>query len=278
LKPVFEYLDYRAYLKDFYEEKKARQSFFSYRLFGKKVGVDASYLAKVLMNARHISEASISRFTDICGLKGREAEYFEIMVRFAKAKSNPEGKVYFEKLLALKSTAAQRLVADQYEYYRTWRHSAVRSVLEYHDFRGGRGDHKSLAAMLSPPITPKEAKESIALLLGLGLVRKDADGRHRLTENAITTGGQWKSLAIEAFQEETIRLSAESLKGHPKEHRDVSTVTMNINAADYAELRERIREFRASLINYVGKAADPDRTYQLNIQLFPLSRVGGKPA
>ncbi|MDB5105929.1 MAG: hypothetical protein JWP91_3618 [Fibrobacteres bacterium] len=272
MKPIFEYLDYRAFLKDFYEDKKSRQSFFSYRLFGKKVGVDASYLAKVLMNSRHIAEDSIARFSETCGLKDREAEYFENMVRFAKAKTNHEGKVYFEKLLSLKSTSAQRLVADQYEYYRKWHHSAVRSVLEYHEFRG---DYKALAAMLSPAITPKEAKESIALLSGLGLIRKDEDGRHRLTEAAITTGSQWKSLAIEAFQEETIRLSAESLKGHPKEHRDVSTVTMNINAADYAELRERVREFRASLINYVSKATDPDRTYQVNIQLFPLSRIGG---
>jgi uncharacterized protein (TIGR02147 family) len=273
MKPVTDYLDYRAYLKDFYEDKKSRQSFFSYRLFGKKVEVDASYLAKVLMNARHISEDSIPRFAEVCGLKGRDAEYFDAMVRFAKSKSNHEGKVYFEKLLSLKSTSAQRLVADQYEYYRAWRHSAVRSVLEYHDFRG---DYKDLASMLSPPITAKEAKESISLLTGLGLVRKDADGRFRITEAAITTGSQWKSLAIEAFQEETIRLSAESLKGHPKEHRDVSTVTMNINAADYAELRERIREFRASLINYVSKATGPDRTYQLNVQLFPLSRIGGR--
>jgi uncharacterized protein (TIGR02147 family) len=272
MKPIFDYLDYRAYLKDFYEEKKSRQSFFSYRLFGKRVGVDASYLAKVLMNSRHISEDSVGRFSEVCGLKEREAEYFEGMVRFAKAKSNHEGKIWFEKLLALKSTSAQRLLADQYEYYRTWRHSAVRSVLEYHDFRG---DHKALAATLSPAITPKEAKESIALLTGLGLIRKDETGRHRITETAITTGSQWKSLAIEAFQEETIRLSSESLKGHPKEHRDVSTVTMNINAADYAEIRERVREFRASLINYVGKATEPDRTYQMNIQLFPLSHIPG---
>lgn len=273
MQPIFEYLDYRAWLKDFYEERKRRHSFFSYRLFGGKVGVDASYLAKVLMNARHISEDSIPRFAEYCGLHGKESAYFGAMVRFGKARSNAEGKVHFEKLLALKSAGARKLLADQYEYYRSWRHSAVRSVLEYHDFRG---DYKALAAALSPAVTPKEAKESIALLLSLGLIRPDESGRHRLTEGAVTTGPQWKSLAIEAYQEETIRLSSESLKRHPKELRDVSTVTLNINASDYPEIRERIREFRASLIHFVQKGADPDRTYQLNLQLFPLSRIGGE--
>jgi hypothetical protein len=37
MKSVFEYLEYRDFLKDFYEEKKSECSFFSYRLFGTTV-------------------------------------------------------------------------------------------------------------------------------------------------------------------------------------------------------------------------------------------------
>lgn len=272
MKPVFEYLDYRQYLKDFYEERKAAQSFFSYRLFGGKVGVDPSYLAKVLLKVRHLADESIAAVAAYCGLKGREAEYFEALVHFIKAKSHQKSRLHFERLLSLKGIQAQKLLAPQYDYYRKWHHSAVRSVLEYHVFAG---DYKDLAARLSPPISVKEARESIALLERLGLVKADGEGRYRLTEAAITSGPQWQSLAIEAFQEETLRLSRESLKRHPKEHRDVSTVTMNINAGDYAELRERIREFRSAVIKYVNGATGPDRTYQLNIQFFPLSRIGG---
>lgn len=274
MKSVFEYLDYRVYLKDFYEEKKSVQAFFSYRLFGNKVGVDPSYLAKVFLKCRHISDDSILKFAEFCGLKEKEAEYFEALVHFIKAKSHKKSKLYFEKLLSIKSISAQKLIAQQYEYYRKWQHSAVRSMLEYHVFTG---DYKALAAGLSPPISVKEAKESIALLEKLALIKRDDKGRYVLTDTAVTTGAQWQSLAIEAFQEETIRLSRESLQRHPKENRDVSTVTLNINARDYSELRERIREFRGAVIKYVNGATGPDRTYQLNIQLFPLSRIEGLP-
>lgn len=274
MKPVFEYLDYRAYLKDFYEEKKGAHAFFSYRLFGDKVGVDASYLAKVLLGARHLADGRIAAMADYCGLKDREAEYFEALVHFLKAKSQKKSRLYFEKLLSFKSIKAQKLLGHQYEYYRNWQHSAVRSVLEYHAFSG---DYKALAAQLSPPISVKEAKESVALLERLGLIRADAKGRYRLTEAALTTGSQWQGLAIESFQEETLRLSRESLQRHAKELRDVSTVTLNINAADYAELRRRIKEFRGEIIKFVNGAADPDRTYQLNIQFFPLSKIGSLP-
>jgi uncharacterized protein (TIGR02147 family) len=272
MKSIFEYLDYRAYLKDFYEERKSRQSFFSYRLFGDKVGVDPSYLVKVFIKCRHISHKSIPRFTAFCGLSGKEAEYFEALVHFVKAKSHSQSKLYFEKLLSIKNVNAQQLLPQQYEYYRKWYHSAIRSVLEYYDFRG---DYKLLAEQIDPPVSRKEAKESIGLLSSLGLIKKDDDGRYRLTNTAITTGPEWQALAIQAFQEETIRLSHESLKRHPQKHRDVSTVTMNINENDFQELKERIREFRESAINYVNEAQDPNRTYQLNIQFFPVSKIEG---
>jgi uncharacterized protein (TIGR02147 family) len=273
MKTIFEYLDYRAYLKDFYEERKSRQSFFSYRLFGSKVGIDASYLVKVLIKSRHIADSSIGRFAAYCGLKDREAEYFEALVHFVKATSHKASKMYFEKLLLLKDVKAHRLLDKQYAYYQKWYHSAIRSILEFHDFRG---ECKALGERLNPPISAREAKESIRLLSTLNLIYRDPDGRYRMTDAAVTSGPEWQSLAIHAFQEETIRLSHESLSRHPREVRDVSTVTMNINEGDFEELRERIKEFRGAVIRRVNEGTSPDRVYQLNIQFFPLTQLGGR--
>jgi uncharacterized protein (TIGR02147 family) len=270
MKSVSEYLDYRDFLKDFYEEKKSKHSFFSYRLFGAKIGIDSSYLAKVLIKNRNISNAAIDKIAVFCGLKDREADYFETLVHFVKAKSLKESKLLFEKLLSLKNTSSKALLENQYSFYQKWYHSAIRSLLEFYDFKG---DYKALAQQLSPPISAKEAKESIRLLEKLKLVGKDADGRYRMTDVAITTGPQWSSLAIAAFQEETIRLSLGSLTRHPKKHRDISTITMNINEDNFEEIREKISEFRNSIINYVHEQESPDRVVQLNIQIFPLNKI-----
>jgi len=270
MKPVFEYLDYRDFLKDFYEEKKSQHSFFSYRFFGAKIGMDPSYLAKVLIKERNVSNAAIGAIAVFCGLKEREADYFETLVHFVKAKSPKESKLLFEKLLSLQTVSAKPLLEHQYAFYQKWHHSAIRSLMEFYDFRG---DFKALGERLSPPISAKEAKGSIRLLEKLKLIKKDADGRYRMTDAAITTGPQWSSLAIGAFQEETIRLSAGSLARHPKNHRDISTVTMSINEHNFEEIRERINEFRNSIIKYVNEQQSPDRVVQLNIQLFPLSKI-----
>jgi uncharacterized protein (TIGR02147 family) len=273
MKSVFEYLEYRDFLKDFYEEKKSERSFFSYRLFGTKVGMDASYLAKVLIKHRHISNTSIGKIISFCGLSEREAEYFETMVYFVKAKSHRESKLLFEKLLSLKNVSASTLIESQYDFYQKWYHSTIRSILEFYDFRG---DYKALAGQLSPKISAKEAKDSIRLLEKLQLIKKDPAGRYHMTDRAITTGPQWHTLAIQAFQEETIRLSLESLSRHPKKHRDISTVTMNINEQNFQEIKERIKEFRSAVIKYVNEQSSPDRVVQLNMQLFPLSTIQGR--
>lgn len=270
MKSIFDYLDYRAFLKDFYDHKKGRNPHYSYRVFGDKAGVDGSHLAKVLIGARHIAEDSIKHFAAACGFQEAEAEYFETLVYFGKAKTDAQEKNFFDKLLTLKADNAKKLVADQFEYYGHWYHSAVRLIVEHYDFKG---DYAALAATLNPPITAKEAEDSIILLTKLGLVEPGEDGRYRMTNQAVTTGAEWQAAIVETFQEETIRLSREAIKRHPKHQRDISTVTMNINAQDYGELRVRIREFRKSLINFVNKSVEPDRTYQMNVQFFPLSKI-----
>jgi uncharacterized protein (TIGR02147 family) len=270
MKLIFEYIDYRDYLKDFYEEKKGLHSFFSYRYFGNKVGMDPSYLLKVMLKTRHLAEKSIPKITAFCKLNANEAEYFLTMVLFIKAKTQRESRLHFEKLLSIRYIKNKRLVEWQYEYFCTWYHPVVRSVLEYFDFKD---DYALLGQQLSPQISEKDARDSVRLLEKLKLIRRENDGRYSLIDNAVTTGSEWHSLAITTFQEQTIRLSQESIERHERALRDISTITMNINEENFEEIRHRITEFRRSVIAYVGESTNPDRTYQLNMQFFPLTDV-----
>ncbi|MBD3241967.1 MAG: TIGR02147 family protein [Chitinivibrionales bacterium] len=271
---ILEYMDYRAYLKDFYRERKSRQSWFSYRVFSSGVGIDASYLAKVLTGTRHIADRSIGPVADYCGLHGRDKDYFEDLVRFAKAATSSESRLYFEKLLEIKGVRSRTLESDQYDFYRHWYVSAIRAVLEFYPFYGR--DYRGLGEQLNPPVTAKQAREAVQLLERLELVGKDDTGRYVLTQTAITSGERWRSVAIQSFQESTIALAREALDRHPREHRDISTITLNINERDVAYIREKIREFRQSIISHVNDQSDPDRTYHMNIQLIPLTRIPSK--
>jgi len=266
--PVDEYLEYRDFLRDFYQEKKRNNPFFSYRYIAKKLCIDASHVVKIFQKQRHVSGKLIETIIDLCELKGKAAEYFASLVHFNKAKTDRECKQHYERLLSLKGINTHTLEKSQYEFFQKWYYSAILTLLDFYPFKT---DHKALAAKLSPPITESQAKRAIALLRKLKLIRKGKDGTFRLTDNIITTGDQWRSLAITSFQEETMRLGLESLHRHPKEERNISTLTITLSKKDLEEANEILKGSRTALLKLSEKQENPDRVYQFNIQLFPLS-------
>jgi uncharacterized protein (TIGR02147 family) len=269
MKSVKDYLEYRLFLRDFYTEKKKENTFYSLRYMGSKVSVDPSHLVKIFQLQRHIGNTFIDVFITHCGLDGTDAEYFANLVKFNKAKSDRDGKLYYERMLALKGIGAHSLEKSQYEFYTKWYYSAILTLLDFYQFVD---DYAALAEKLSPPITASKARKSIQLLESLGLIRKDAAGAWKLTHKIITTGDHCRSIAVRTFQETTMQLAAESLQRHPPERRNISTVTVTISEKNIDRINEIIAQFRESILKVGRDETGPDKVYQLNIQFFPLTK------
>ena len=99
---IFNYLDYRAFLRDYYESRKKSETFFSYRYMANKLKMDHSLLVKILSGKRHIADNAIENFITFCKFSKREAQYFETLIHFDKARSKEQSRLYFEALLHLK--------------------------------------------------------------------------------------------------------------------------------------------------------------------------------
>ncbi len=97
-----------------------------------------------------------------------------------------------------------------------------------------------------------------------------------MTAHALTTGSYEKSLAIANFQQETLRLAAESFDRFDRADRDISTLTVGISAGCYQKIRELLAQTSRTIEEMVNNDTGTDRVYQLNIQFFPLSRIPGK--
>ena len=273
---IFEYFDYHKYLLDYYNEKKNTDKFFSYRYMSQHLGIDAGYLVKVLQGQKNITVNSAPVFATLLKLNKKETKYFELMILFSKAKSNAEITSYFEKMLPFTEMKHTRVESDKYEFYQKWYHSAIREII---GFSGFRGDYKALAEMVLPPIKPLVAKKSVELLIRLGLITKNETGTFTLTTRFLTTGEEWRSIAVRKFQNETIELAKQALDTIPKEDRDISTMTVSLSSASFEDIRERLRQFRRVIFEIAEKEARADGAYQLNLQLFPISkRLPGTPA
>jgi len=270
VKSIFDYLDYREYLKDHYDSNKERNSFFSFRYISAKTGLDSSFYVKVLQKQMHLSLKSLPRLIDFLNLSKKESDYFTLLVRFNRAYNKDEMRLYFEKIIEFRELHTNTLDAEKYHYFSKWYHVAIRELLNYHRFDG---DYKSLAAKLNPPISEVTAKKAIALLVKLGLVKKNDDGFFKLTDQFITTGESWNSIAIENFQREMLHLAEDSINKIPKNDRETSTVTVSVSWTCFKAMKERLREFRKELLEMARIERDPDGVFQINFQIFPLTTI-----
>jgi uncharacterized protein (TIGR02147 family) len=203
-----------------------------------------------------------------------EADYFEALVHFGRAKTDRQRKLYYDRLFQISTVKAKRLDLHQYEFFRKWYYSAVWSWI---NCQGFDGNFKKLGEQCQPPIPIADAKKAVELLVTLGLIEQTPTGNFVTTENNLTTGQKWLSQAIAGYQGDMMQLAIESLGRFQKENRDVSTVTLCVDEKGLPEIKEHIRMFRSSLIKLVNSQVPANRVYQLNVQLFPLTLGLGKP-
>jgi uncharacterized protein (TIGR02147 family) len=266
---IYEYLNYRQFLKDVYEERKSSNPSFSYRFIGNKIGLDASTFVRILQGKRNITRKNISSIAGVFHLKKQEEQYFEILIQFNQSKSTEDKKMYFEKLITFKSTKFFLLMKDRYELFNEWYYIAIRELLGHYSFKD---DFDRLAQMVEPPILTKEAKKAILLLEKLNLIEKDTDGVYKPTDKFITVGEDWQSIAIANFQKSTIGLAQDAIDRFNAEMRDISTLTVNLSMEKLQIVKDKIRSLRKEIMEIENMDQDNDTVFQVNFQIFPVSK------
>jgi uncharacterized protein (TIGR02147 family) len=271
---VFSFLNYREFLKAAYGERKSQNPAFSYRFIAQRVGINASTFVRIVQGRRNLTGKMIAPVCGVFRLGKKESSYFELLVNLDQARSASEKKLYFEKAISFNKCDAMPLLADRYALFEFWYYIAVRELLGHYRFCG---DYDKLAGMLAPPISPGQAKRAIALLLRLGLIKKDSHGCFRPTEKIVTTGENWRSFAIANFQKSTIALAGEAIERFMPEDRDISTLTVNLSAKGIGMVKEKIQALRKEILEVENMDAERDRVFQVNFQIFPMSKSSKGP-
>jgi len=149
---IFNYLDYRAFLRDFYSEQKAQGRQFSFRAFAQRAGIRSfNFLQLVMKGQRDLSAQMALHFARGCGLKGPEAEYFCELVAFEQAKTSAERNHAYERLGRFRQfRSAHQLEPAQATYHKNWYMPAVRELVLLPGFVE---DSKWIASALRPSIS-----------------------------------------------------------------------------------------------------------------------------
>lgn len=268
---VFDYLDYRAYLRAYYETHKRTRAGFSFRTFSKRAGLRSPNFFKLVMDGdRNLGADTIPKFADALRLTGSEREFFFDLVAFDQADDNAEKNRAFERIAASRRFRnARRIDGMVLTYLSHWYHPAIRELAARRDFAD---DPKWIAAQLQPAITPKEAAQSLELLVNLGLLVRDADtGRLTRGEPTLTTEHEVSALGAANFHRQMLQRATEAIDSIPAKSRDLAALTVCVSARTAAEVKQRIHQFREALTEICDAEVAGEIVYQLNIQWFPLS-------
>jgi uncharacterized protein (TIGR02147 family) len=136
-----------------------------------------------------------------------------------------------------------------------------------------REDPAWIAAELTPAITAEEAERALEDLLDLGLVERDSDGAIVRGEPSVTTGHEVRSLAIANYHRQMLERASESIESVPREARDLAAMTVCISRDTIADIKSRVHEFRELLFEICDGDDTHEVVFQINTQLFPLSRL-----
>ena len=275
MKNIFHYTSYRDFLKDFYTSKKEERYGYTYRDFSKAAGINSSsWLLHLIRGTKNLSDATAETVARITGLAGEESAYFTLLVKFTQAKTTGDKDRLYKRLLAYKERVKVVSITDaQYDYYIRWYHPVVRSLVSKVKWNG---DYAVLARCLVPQITASQARKSVRLLLKLGMVDTVSDGAWVQKAPVISTGEEVDSLNVVNYHKQVSELARDAFDRSRKENREISALTLGVSEKEFVLIKEKIRRFRKEIIDIVRGSADPDRVYQLNVQLFPVSRIKGK--
>lgn len=279
-KTIFQYDNYREFLKDFYLQSKVENKKFSFQLFARLAGFKSKSFLKLVMNGEsNISLESMDRLTKAMKLNGEESIYFKNLVHLNQARNSIERERYAKEILRSRSyKKIHPLSAAQFRYYAKWYFVIVRGLVGLPDFKE---DPEWIGQRIIPNITSAEAKQALEELQLLKLIERDSKNKLVQSHKTVATANEVTSSSVAQFHREMLKYAAESIDRIPRERRDISALTLGVSEKTAASIKEMIQKFRYDLAELASRDESPDMVYQINMQVFPMAELpklvrGGK--
>jgi uncharacterized protein (TIGR02147 family) len=270
---IYQYSDYRKYLKALLEEKKKENKLFSHRAVLQKMGVSSTgFLANVLSGRKNLTPDQVQKLTGILKMKAGEARYFECLVLFNQARSLEDKNAQMKRMVANQKVETRTLSKKHLNLFNNWHYVVLREMLYFHRLKD---DYRTAGRMLQPSISSEEVEKAVRELEALDFIAKDAEGVYRQKDLAVTTGNEIRSVQVANFQMETLELAKAALDRLPMAERDISCMTLTLSAGSFEQVKTEIQAFRKRLSAIAIADDQADQVYQANIQFFPVTKKEG---
>lgn len=268
---LYEYTDYRQYLKDFYELQKKSTKKFSFRAFAKRAGFSSpNFLKLVIDHKRNLTPDSISMVCNAMQLSDNQREYFRELVLMNQAKSDADKELHFKKMTQLVPSVSKRILGEYaHKYLSHWLYPVLRELVCLEDFKE---DPYWIARKLNFKVTVSQINSALEFLKSEGYLKYNAAKKLELVDKIIQSPDEVASFSYRNYHREMIKQAIESLEVIALNEREFGSLTFVLPKNSVAELKHKIKDFRKNLHLWAVEQIQDhhaDVVYQINIQAYP---------
>ena len=266
---IFAYDNYRIFLKDYYEFRKSSKHGFSYRQFSMECGFKSPNIMKLIIDGkRNLRDQTLTQVAKCLKLTKDSKKYFQNLIKFNQAKTDVEKSNYWENLkeLSHNQNIAFSELTD-YEYLSKWYHPVIRELVNSPDYAS---DPYWIFNKLGGTVNISD------ITLSLQLLAKSEDVK---SKNFLKSSDEISSLVIRNYHQQMLERAKASLQSCPLEYREFGSQTMSVDIEEMKHVKKLIKEFRQSIMEWLNRedrTTDSSHVVQLNLQMFPHTKVNKK--
>jgi len=275
---VFSYVDYRSFLRDWYDAKKAANPRFSHRAFVRRTGQKSpSLLADVIQGRRNLTSTTAKAFCRAMGLEGAESRFFQLLAALERAETNKQKSEIWHRIAASKHFRdARRLETEAFEYLSHWYYPAIKELANRPDFKP---DAAWVCQHIRPELTLEEAQSALKVLFSLGMLTQSSDGTVSVVDANIVTTPEITWLALQNYYQGMLTRARDALVEFKAAERHYSTITVAIPRSMVPKLKEELTQMTNRLVTLCEEdPSDRDQVIQINLNFHPLSSSRDVPS
>lgn len=252
-------MDSIDWLRQELTQRRSKNPAFSLRSFARVLSVQPGRLSEILARKRPLTSKQLVKFADKLGVEHRQ------VARFLEASPSRVSK------LRSPYSAFVDVSEKHFDIVSDPVHFHILSALE---LERCDGTVKCLGKILGRDIGI--IRSSLERLASIGLVKLGEKDRWELPRPGKGTSANYgvPSAALRKAHKISIQRALNCIDDIPLELRDISSITMAIDASKISVAREMIQKFRRELAS-VLEVGDKTEVYDLNVQLIPITDVRG---
>lgn len=268
---LYRYLDFRAFLRDWFAWRCEQDPKFSRRQFARLAGKRSpGLLTTVMEGERRLTPPMVRAFAGAMDLGAEESAFFSALVQLEQATTTQARNEAWNRVSATRAfREARPLQGASVEYLSHWWYPVVRELAYRHDFRP---DPAWIARRIRPTITEPQARAALEALQTLGMLVEADNGAMKPADGLVTTPHEVAGLAAHNYHHGMLDRAIEAIEAYEPADRHMVAATIPVPDALIPELKQEINALQQRVLDLSEQHADQaQRVVQVHLVLFPLS-------